>query len=516
MQRIVKSRTLLRSRHLRVRSVVGLVGLLTWLILDPLGIQAYYGKAEANLANRIAAEHVAPDMADEIAVVVLDRTAMAIAGETWPADYSLHARVLGILKSRYEPRAILVDLLFIEQFEGRSLDPLRDALIAYDPTPVFIATTLQQEQEQEQESEADGRVKYKHGIRDEIVQLAKDQPHIELVWVPKYTDMRFSDHYHFQAPRLPELGPEPLPTAAYAIYRRLCIEAADPPGRLCRGTPIPDVPRTCHADVTTYGGPADCSFEVLWRTSPPPLTAFLDACVPADDKARWFAAWTEPRVCPPHSTVPAHLLLYPEPDLAARMILPDQYEFMRDSFTLAPRLKDKIVIYGTDLTLDSDFVVPPTHVPLPGIYLHAMALENLFWYGNGFKSGTARWADAVGPHTWFGQWFGATWLATLLRQPPATGLTVVYVIVAFAVTVSYLRHVDATLRRAWLQRLRIFVGHLALAAILLSAMSALAFWLGLAIASWIGILVTVFTVLVLVDHIGEPRDTPPDTKEESL
>ena len=40
-------------------------------------------------------------------------------------------------------------------------------------------------------------------------------------------------------------------------------------------------------------------------------------------------------------------------------------------------LRDAVVLYGADLAGLADTVVPPTHVKLPGVYLHAMAFDNL-------------------------------------------------------------------------------------------------------------------------------------------
>lgn len=482
---------------------VSLAVLLAWTVADPFGIQAYYAKAEANLTNRILAGLLAPDVADEIVVLTLDRDAMEIAETTWPAPYTVHAEILEqLLEERYRPRALLVDLLFIERFVDRPIERLLDVLAAYDPTPVFIATTLQQND--------DGS--FEHGIRTELVELARSRNHIQLVWVPKYSDIRHTDHYHFRAPDLPGLQQAPVRTAAYAIYRRLCIESEAGPWRSCWGSPIPYVPRTCRMDARSYTGPEDCSFDVIWRTRPPPLTTFLDSCPNSATTGRnhRFVVHLETLACPPHSTIPAHLLLYPDPDAAARLILPDADAADGGAFRLAPHLRDKIVVYGTDLTLDADLVVPPTHVPLPGLYFHAMALENLLHYGNGFKSRIARWADLVGPQTRLGREFGDSKLAAWLRHPPGTLFTILYGLLAWAVSANYIAHKDAMLDAPRAYRIRVFLGHFVVAIALLLAMSLFAFWLGLAIAHWIGILLIAFSILLVVNHFGatdKPRST---------
>jgi hypothetical protein len=54
-------------------------------------------------------------------------------------------------------------------------------------------------------------------------------------------------------------------------------------------------------------------------------------------------------------------------------------------------LRDKVVLYGFDLAGLSDVVSPPTHATLPGVFLHAMALDNLLTWGERYKA-PAVWA----------------------------------------------------------------------------------------------------------------------------
>ena len=49
-------------------------------------------------------------------------------------------------------------------------------------------------------------------------------------------------------------------------------------------------------------------------------------------------------------------------------------------------LHDKVVMYGANLEGINDLVFTPARTTLPGVYLHAMALDNLLNWGNGYKS----------------------------------------------------------------------------------------------------------------------------------
>ena len=65
------------------------------------------------------------------------------------------------------------------------------------------------------------------------------------------------------------------------------------------------------------------------------------------------------QTCPPHRSYAAHDFLADESDL------------------LAEFLDDRYVFYGGNFAMADDLIVPPTHEPVPGVFLHAMALDNL-------------------------------------------------------------------------------------------------------------------------------------------
>ena len=71
-------------------------------------------------------------------------------------------------------------------------------------------------------------------------------------------------------------------------------------------------------------------------------------------------AWREQfQVCPPHRAYAAH-------------------DFLADeSPELAEFLDGRYVFYGGNFTMADDMITPPTHGPVPGVFLHAMALDNL-------------------------------------------------------------------------------------------------------------------------------------------
>jgi hypothetical protein len=82
------------------------------------------------------------------------------------------------------------------------------------------------------------------------------------------------------------------------------------------------------------------------------------------EKWNWLRAIFEidrfKQACPYTYSLPADLiLLHPNDPMNGRY------------------LRDVVVLYGGDLAGLADTVVPPTHVKLPGVFLHAMAFDNL-------------------------------------------------------------------------------------------------------------------------------------------
>ncbi len=79
------------------------------------------------------------------------------------------------------------------------------------------------------------------------------------------------------------------------------------------------------------------------------------------------------QTCPPHYTIAAHDLLLDE-----------------EGLELA--LDDAFVFYGGNFAMADDFISPPTHEPIPGVFWHAMALDNL-------ERGEAR-VERIGLEIW--------------------------------------------------------------------------------------------------------------------
>ncbi len=65
------------------------------------------------------------------------------------------------------------------------------------------------------------------------------------------------------------------------------------------------------------------------------------------------------QACPPHRAV------------SAQKFLAD------DTGVMSAFIEDRYVFYGGNFAMADDLILPPTHKPVPGVFLHAMALDNL-------------------------------------------------------------------------------------------------------------------------------------------
>lgn len=256
----------------------------------------------------------------EVAVVLLRDDDLQAFGEPWPPRYGFHARVLRAIRAN-KPKAVVLDIVFEDLRDDASIAALATELDRYraEGIPVYAA------------SFGAGRP-----LRPEV------GGRVTPVLVPKRIDPldRETRFYDVRAPSTPaEL------TAAPTIFRDLCGG--------CAG-------RECDANL----------LRVFWSTLPE--ESWND---------RWLSCRRRPHFpwwivqdrsgdfrenCPAVPTVPARILLEPEEADDARI----------EAF-----LGDSVVFYGAYYRGAADAMNTPLHNDLPGVFLHAAALDNLITIG---------------------------------------------------------------------------------------------------------------------------------------
>jgi hypothetical protein len=155
------------------------------------------------------------------------------------------------------------------------------------------------------------------------------------------------------------------PTAAFQIYNDLAARDRVPAASSPR-TPIDDDRPLALLWPLRDPEPkaVSCQRPGFWQQLFPGLTtgkSIRDSQSPIFDR------------CPSYSTIFVDQLLTPN-------MTPDRYGKLEEY------LSDRIVFYGASIAGASDVAFTPTHGRLPGVYLHAAALDNLLSFGHGYKS----------------------------------------------------------------------------------------------------------------------------------
>ncbi|MBD8530354.1 MULTISPECIES: CHASE2 domain-containing protein [unclassified Massilia] len=280
---------------------------------------------------------------DDIRVLLIDDAALAAAGQVWPARYGYSARLLGAI-AHYKPKAIFVDIYFSAQRDDPSFAALNRALCALrrEGIAVFLA------------SARDGSGNYP--LRPELDALAgKCFDKVAIQYTPDDID-RIAWNYPLVAERAGQ-GAAPLRSAALALH-----EAAS--GRALAAVR--------HPLALTWGS-YQAGQGTGWRQDAGPNVASycrpwsgFAELLPPGIRGLWYEDTDKP-LCVYHETLHAGDLANTTTEGEAQ---------------LRRQIEGKLVLVGLGTTNSGDFVQSPLHGRIPGIYLHAMALDNLLVDGD--------------------------------------------------------------------------------------------------------------------------------------
>jgi CHASE2 domain-containing sensor protein len=245
--------------------------------------------------------------------------------EKWPVPYDVHQRILKQIRLA-QPRALMIDLLFLPRETRESRTQLAGELEAYKTAeiPVFLAESVHRGE---------------HILED----FAR---HTHLVAVPRFVAEERHNLYPFFYPF--RGCPECVswhPTAATALYDVLC--ARD--GRALCGRRRLTIDDRLHKR----------EMLLIWGRNVL-VDPWTTAAVTCDPSARF-----RDLDCPFTPTVSV-TQLRTQPAESARLI------------------RGRVVFYGAHIS-NSDLTRPPMQEPLPGVYAHAMAFDNLLTYGTHYK-----------------------------------------------------------------------------------------------------------------------------------
>ncbi|MDW5441172.1 CHASE2 domain-containing protein [Polaromonas sp. SM01] len=325
-----------------------------------MALTRFMARAQAPLTAQFAYPAKARD---RITVVMYDPQFLQSSASAWPISYQDHADALLRLASdpKARPKAILLDITFGQERDDPTITALNQALctLRYKyKVPVFLAAMS---------SPDNGRLTVRAGLG---ANLSGSEPTcFTLVGVDYLPDSLDGLAWSYPLSRhLTDSGWQPGPadqSAQQPSYRSAAMTIAQ------------DV---AHLDL----GEETAPMALVWGHNSAPQAdrpERLQHCRPGQPelwtlipgvlRRLWEDASSAP-LCPYHRTL----------SMAQLGELPED--------KLAPYLAGRYVLVGANVPGYNDFAESPVHGKLPGVYMHAMALDNLLTYEGNYKL-SAEW-----------------------------------------------------------------------------------------------------------------------------
>jgi CHASE2 domain-containing sensor protein len=312
-----------------------------------LGLLSYHGLSlhltpwSQAIVNAIVS-HVYPSTGqDDTAVVLFREENLAQLDASYPVPYERHADVLEALAT-YQPAAVFIDFAFMDPRPtddvkrlGRAICHLRDSRLREKKTvAVFLAAPPPTERPSPRPA----------GIAADLLACATP------VSAEMDVERGVSGVITYAACRGEGCKGDAMPSAAFAMYH-----ARQPSGpRALTG------PHDAEAmEVIWANGYSDLNEK--WMNCRRPLAVHDFLLMLRDNPL------ANKRRCPyTHTVSVAHVLGPPDADVK-RIVA------------------DKAVFYGASFVMAGDRVISPVYDDLPGVYLHAMAYDNLRSYARDYK-----------------------------------------------------------------------------------------------------------------------------------
>ena len=301
------------------------------LRIDLLGATDLAERYSQDILNQVFASHYPSAAREKLSVVLITDDALELLEESWPASYGFHAQVLATLLAM-KPRALMIDLLFRDRRRDDTLPQLERALQRYQAAqiPVYVAA---------------GSTK-PNAVRSEIAAYVTPVP------VPKQAD-RYDRAQREYPLLLPAYG-DSVKTAALRIYTDLEGKGS-----------LTDVELKQEFERP---------MQIVWGAVPPPRQGEWIACNPPPPNAR-TAAWR--RLFGGQDSVQTNCFYAPT-------LIVDHLFTQSSDARIKELVENRVVFYGASLLGIDDFVYPPTHTRLPGVFMHAMALDNLWTFAGAY------------------------------------------------------------------------------------------------------------------------------------
>lgn len=297
----------------------------------------------------------------DIAVIELSDRYLSFVQESWPPSYAAYAAMLEDV-ALYQPASIFLDIAFVHERPDESLPQLMDSLCRLHAQNIRVYLAgLENEQ---------GQLRLRQELETGVVKDCYTA--VGIGYSPAHNTKLALTYPLISPGQVGTLAstPQGIPSAAYAI-----AADHDRDAKLQRALQDSSAERTM-ALIWSLEQQAPMSWGIwegcttrshwMWELLPQPLRQLLIDSAVVSDKKRSL----EP-ACPSHRHVPLNLITDPQTREA------------RD--WLRRNLHAKHVLIGPTVAGVNDMILSPIHGNIPGVYLHAMALDNLLTYGADFK-----------------------------------------------------------------------------------------------------------------------------------
>ncbi len=343
-------------------------------------------------------------------VVTLERSLVERLGATWPLSFPEYANVLRRI-DRHRPRAVFIDLFFVEprgSREDAAIFTRQVERMRARGTPVFLAAPNPCLIDVMSER----RVRERRPGRGLLLEIDQAAPSAIADWAgygdsyPLVIDVRELERAVDTENRCGTVENGHWKTPAFALFASLCEDDAfascEPSagGEALDRFGEPMIVRWSAAvpsESGTFASLKDCGLvnpdgteRVLWSLEVGVRQLLSGLTRLADRSFERF-----PSVPTLHGSA-----LFPT-DPHGTNVRSDDYDDRLDAL-----LRDRVVLVGADLFGTGDTVLSPVHGTLPGVYLHAMALENLIRFGDDY------WRESWDPRWRFQKRWGPEVLAT--------------------------------------------------------------------------------------------------------
>jgi hypothetical protein len=293
-----------------------------------------------------------------IVVVTVDDDDLQQTGAVWPISYQYHADVLKQLALLGSKR-LMVDILFVDERRDPTLPAFKDTLCALKRQGIEIFIASKQLD--------DGSVY----LRPELAAIAAPMALPGKACFTAVTVGTRLDKYDQRAWEYPRDAKATLQnrpeSAAFAIFRSISPEKFE-------SLPV--------ANLAVLWGTQGSEFNLKWMRKPSQMGqdsvahckvwSYFDLLPPFLRLDSLFnpAAADSRAVCPYHMTIPVRAL--------------QDFKGTNPFGNVGDRINGSTVFYGASLVGMQDSIESLVHGAIPGVHLHAMALDNLLNFGSGY------------------------------------------------------------------------------------------------------------------------------------